>query len=459
MTPLWFPSSRVRPAALLAALLLICITGSAQVGLDQAADTADPAELAPMQAPPPVSLGAYSTAFASETVSDHLQLGLTMTGSYSNNIAAYSSNVLVNQAAVPGESLSIWPTIALEKGTPRSHYIFNYSPGFTIYSPSSVPNQTSQNASFTGQYRLSPNITAGVGESFNQTSNIFNQPNPLDAVSISGAVPPPQQAVISAAANQRMNGTAGQVTYQCGENCLLGAGGGYDSLQYSGRTQDTGLYNSSSGMASMFYSRRLRGRYYLGTSYQFQNFSSYESGTKSGLNTNTQSHAVFAFLTIYFSPKFSLSLSEGPQHFTTTQGPLPSSRSWFPMTMVSLGWQGTRTSLSVSYSRIVTAAGGLNGLFQSDNVGVSGRWQMSRNWIMGLSTSYGQYQNLLTLSPSATSGHTVLGTASVQRPLGEHLGLQAGYNRIQQSYRGTVSTIPTADRLFISITYQFTKPL
>jgi hypothetical protein len=419
---------------------------------------ADPAELAPMQAPPPVSFGAYATAFSSETESNYLHLGLTVTGSYSNNITAYSSNATVKQTAIPGESLSIWPTIAFDKTTTRSHYALSYSPGFTIYEPSSVPNQANQNASFTAQYRLSPNINASVSESFNQTSNTFNQPNPLSAVSISGAVPPPQQAVISAGANQLINGTIGQVTYQCGENCLIGWGGSYDSLRYSGLTQDTGLYNSSSGTASTFYSRRVRGKYYLGGSYQFQNFSSYQSGTKSGLNTNTKSQVVFAFLTIYFSPTFSLSLSEGPQHVTTTQGQLPSTRSWFPMPMVSVGWQGGRTSLGASYSRIVSAAGGLNGLFQSDIAGISGRWQMSRTWTIGLSASYSDYRNLLTGSPFVTGGHTIFGTASVQRPLGEHLSLEAGYNRIQQNYRGTVSTVPTADRLFVSVTYQFARP-
>jgi hypothetical protein len=127
--------------------------------------------------------------------------------------------------------------------------------------------------------------------------------------------------------------------------------------------------------------------------------------------------------------------------------------------MASFGWQGSRTSLGASYSRIVTAAGGLNGLFHSDIAGISGRWQMNRTWAMGLSASYTKYQNVLTFSPSVAGGHTILGTASVQRSLGEHLSLQAGYNRIQQNYHGTVPTVPTADRLFISVTYQFARPL
>jgi len=416
--------------------------------------------LPPMQVPPPVSSGGYSMTFTSETEANYLHLGLTMTGAYSNNIAAYSGNITGNQPAIAGESYSIWPTIAFDKATERSHYTLNYSPGFTLYQPTKVSNQVSQNATFALQYRLSPNVTASVGESFNQTSNIFNQPNPLGAISVSGAAQPPQQAVIPATAEQRTNGTSAQVTYQCGENCLVGGGGAYGSLRFSSPTELTGLYNSSSGTASTFYSRRLRGKYYLGASYQFQELSSYQPGAVNAPGTHAQTQLVFGFLTAYLSPAFSVSFSAGPEHFTATGATSPASRSWSPVAMVSVGWQGSRTSLAASYSRIVTGAGGLNGLFESNTANVSARWQMSRTWTLGLSASYSAHQDIIPAqSFASTGGHTTFGALSVQRPLGERLSLQAGYNYIQQNYTGTVSAIPTTGRVFISIGYKFERPL
>jgi hypothetical protein len=156
----------------------------------------------------------------------------------------------------------------------------------------------------------------------------------------------------------------------------------------------------------------------------------------------------------------SISFSVGPQYSTSNSAPLPTSRSWSPVAMVSLGWQGGRTSLAASYSRIVTGAGGLNGLFESNIADISARWQMNRTWTMGLTASYLAYHDFIAaLSPSTTGGHTTLGTVSVEHPLGDHMSLRAGYNYTQQSYYGTISAIPTTGRVFISVAYKFKRPL
>jgi hypothetical protein len=299
-----------------------------------------------------------------------------------------------------------------------------------------------------------------VSESFNQTSNIFDQPNPLSIISVSGSTPSPQQAVIPPTANQITNGTNGQITYQCGENCLIGVTGAYSSLRFSNSTQLTGLYNSSSGTASTFYARRFRAKYYLGASYQFQDLSSYPPGTLNASSTHTQTQLLFGFLTAYLNPSFTVSLSIGPQHYITTQTDLPTTRSWSPVAKVSASWQGSRTRLAASYSRIVTNAGGLNGIFQSNSADISASWRLCRTWTIGIGASYFAYQDLMAaLSPSSTEGHTTLGTVSVQHPLGEHFSLQAGYNHVQQTYHSTVSAIPTTGRVFISVGYIFQRPL
>ena len=58
-------------------------------------------------------------------------------------------------------------------------------------------------------------------------------------------------------------------------------------------------------------------------------------------------------------------------------------------------------------------------------------------------------------------GHSISGTAQLEHPLGEHLKASLGYQRLHQSYSGIAAIIgdPDSDRVSISISYQFTRPL
>ena len=42
-------------------------------------------------------------------------------------------------------SYSVWPTIALDKTTYRTHLVLNYAPGFTLYQRTTSLNQADQN--------------------------------------------------------------------------------------------------------------------------------------------------------------------------------------------------------------------------------------------------------------------------------------------------------------------------
>ncbi len=406
-----------------------------------------------MLTPPPVSGQNYSTAFASETNTNTLRAGLTFT-------TAYSSNVESTTPPISDVSYSIWPTIALDATRTRLHLILSYSPGFTFYQRVTELNQGNQNLVVDFQYRLSPHVTLDLRDSFLKTSNPFDQPNPLMAMSVSGAAASPNVAVIAPGASYLLNNANAELTYQIGAESKVGVSGAFTNLSYPNPAETPGLYNSSSATGSMFYSRRLHDKYYVGASYQYMNVSAYQAEGHS--NTQTQTQTIFGFCTVYLKPTLSVSISGGPQHSDTTQAPLPASRSWSPMLTASLGWQGQRTSLAASFSKIVTGGGGLTGAYHSYSANLSGRWQVSRNWSFGLSASYWLYQ---TLTPfffgSNSGGHTVSGTASVQHPLGEHLTIDAGYTRLQQSYTGVaaISAIPETNREFVTVSYRFTRPL
>src|SRR5271157_1296630 len=407
----------------------------------------------PMSAPAPVSGQAYSTAFASETQSNNLRASLTFSTVYSNNL-------LGGENPVSGATYSIWPTIALDANTTRLHWVFNYSPGFTFYQNISGRDQADQNVALNFQYRLSPHVTVILQDSFQKASNPFNQPNPLSATPVSGSASAPTLAVIAPGVDQMQNAANVQVTYQFNTNAMAGLGGTFSNLQYPNSEEAQGLYDSNSTGGSAYYSRRLSEKYDIGVSYQYMDIAAYEAGGHS--NTQTQTQTIFVFCTAHLKPTLSLSLSVGPQHSDATQAPLPPSRSWATLAMASLGWQGQRTSLAASYSQMVTSGGGLAGAYHSNMANVSGRWQVRRAWSVGLSASYSLYK---TLTPSfvgsSSGGHTVSGTVSVQHPIGEHLSMQAGYTRVQQSYGGiaAISVVPDTNREFVSISYQFARPL
>ncbi len=435
-------------------MLLACTSAWSQVDTSNTETVTDTADEVQLQVPPPVSGQAYPSEFAGETPSNVLRGGLGFSSAYVSNVWGSGGSQPVNDV-----TYSIWPTIALDKTTPQLHMVLNYSPGFTFYQHTSAYNQSTQNVDINVQYRLSPYLTVSVQDTFLKTSNMFNQSNAFTTTPVSGSVPTQSVAVVAPVADELNNATSAQVTYQVSEDGMVGVTGSFSRLYYPNPQEVSGLFNSHSTAGSAYYSTRLRERYYVGGTFQYQNIASYQV-TAPG--TQTQSETIFGFLTVYLKPTLSLSVSGGPQHYRATQSPLPAASSWTPMIIASLGWQGERTTLAASYARIVTGGGGLNGAFQSNSANVSAAWQATRNWKVGVSASYLLYKTLTPLFVlSNPGGHTISGGASAQRSLSEHWNVQFGYNWTHQMYPGipAISTDPNMSRAFVSINYQFTRPL
>jgi hypothetical protein len=374
----------------------------------------------------------------------------------------YSSNVTGGNPAVGSMNYSIWPTIGLNRITYRSHLTLNYNPGFTYYQHASSLNQASQNLAFTFQYRLTPTLIATLQEGFNKTSNILNRPDPLNATSVSGSAPAPSPAIVTPVMNQISNNTSLQLSYQVGPNGMVGGSGTYTTLRYPDSSSDSGrnpgLFNSQFASGSFFYSNRLGERYHIGGSYQYQNILSYQAAT---LGTRTETQSVFGFITIYLRRSFSLSLSAGPQHYSATQAPLPTSAAWQPMTMASVSWQGERTTIAASYARIISGGNGLNGTFNSNSASWSVRWQASRNWTAGVSGAYTNNQSLTPFLLSSPSGDTITASVALQRTLTDHMNLQFGYSFAHQTYSNiaALSNIPNTNWVFVNLSFHRDRPL
>jgi hypothetical protein len=80
---------------------------------------------------------------------------------------------------------------------------------------------------------------------------------------------------------------------------------------------------------------------------------------------------------------------------------------------------------------------------------------------MSVGANYGSNAILDPLPTFNTGGHTISGNAAVQRQVGEHLNLQLQYTHLHQSYGdiAAISSVPNRDRVAVSISYQFLRPL
>ena len=244
------------------------------------------------------------------------------------------------------------------------------------------------------------------------------------------------------------------ITYQFSASDMIGGSGTFGRLNYPNPTEVQGLYDSSSQAASGFYSHRVSKIHYVGATYQYQRLMSYPTGSTS----ETQTQAILFFYTVYPTPRFSLSLFGGPQYSNTAYPPF-SSRGWTPAAGASLSWQGHFTALAASYLHVISGGGGLAGASQLDSANASIQLQFSRALSAGVSGSYAN-NSVLGASP-LNDGHSISGTASVQRQFGERLNLQLGYTRLHQIYSNVavLAENPNTNRVFVSLSYQFSRPL
>lgn len=406
-----------------------------------------------MLTPPPVSGQNYPVATGSEERSNYLMGGITFNAAYSDNVLGSTS-----LAPVSDVSYSVWPTIALDETTTRLHTTLTYAPGFTFYQRTSAFNQADQNLAADVRYRLSPHVTAWVHDSFQKTSNVFNSPEQGLDVSVSGSADAPNISIITPLADQLNNtGNAG-LSYQFAANAMVGAGGTFSNLHFPNPNQVPGLFDSASRAGTAFYAGRLAAQHYLGVTYQYQELLSYPGA----LTNQTQTHTILGFYTFYPNPRLSFSLFGGPQYYDS--GPqvislgvplLPAVASWNGAGGGSLNWQLQRSTVALSYLHTISGGGGLIGAVKLDAVAASLRQQLTRNVSASLA---GSYANNGVLSVASLGGHTVSGSAALQRTVGQHLNLQAGYTRLHQTY-SSFSANPDTNREWVSVSYQFARPL
>jgi hypothetical protein len=413
-----------------------------------------------MLTPPPVSIEGYPTTVGSQMRSNYLAAGLIFTTDYNDNV---QPGVTATQVSDFIYTLS--PTITLNKTTTREQLAFAYSPGFTFYQHTSTLNTLAQNAALNFQYRLSHNMTISLSDSFQKSSNAFDQLYPVSGGAIASSSQTPAVAVVTPYADQIHNTANMGLGYQFRRNGMIGASGVSTDSDYPTPSEAPGFYNSHSLGGSAFYSQRMSSTQYVGVIYQGLRSRSNPVNAQANpliSEPEVRTHTILAFYTIYLNPTLSLSLSGGPQYTTATQALSPPFNSWTPSVMASIGWQRTYTNVVASYSRTVTGGLGLPGAFESDSANASVLWQITSTWSVGAAGSYSNNKNITPSFPSPNpGGQANSGTFSVHHSMSEHLNMELGFARLHQSYSdiAVLSSAPDSNREFISVSYRLTRPL
>jgi hypothetical protein len=431
-----------------------------QIGSIPFETAARPSDEDRMLTPPPLTGEAYPTTVGSQARSNYLAAGLTFVG-------AYSDNVIVGSGTTPiGDGIySILPAISLNQTTPRQQLTLQFSPGFTFYQNTSALNEANQTAALNFQYRMSQHTTISFIDSFQKSSNVFDQLPPLSGGPPSGLTQSSQAEVVAPYANQLSNVANAALSYQISRNTMIGAGGTFTVSNYSDSTQASGLSNSNSLGGSVFYNHRLVSTQYVGVIYQYLgNQANPVDAQANSVNTQTEVHTqtVLPFYTISLKPSLSLYVSGGPQYVDATQSSSLRVGFWTPSVIASISWQRSHTNFVAGYSRTVSGGTGLIGAFNSNSANTSARWQIVPTWTIGLAGGYSINKNALPLSfSSSPGGHTVSGTVMVQHLIGEHFEAGFGYVRLHQSYSSVavISEAPDSDRGYVSVSYRFTRSL
>jgi len=134
---------------------------------------------------------------------------------------------------------------------------------------------------------------------------------------------------------------------------------------------------------------------------------------------------------------------------------------WSPSGGGSASWQGKDTSFAASYSRRIADGGGLPGSVLANIADASFRAQFTKTVTGSVGASYSTNEVLDPVFQGAFNGHTLSETAGLQKTFGVHFTTSLGYLHLHQTYKNisVISLAPDRNRAWVSVSYQFERPL
>ena len=403
----------------------------------------------------PAMVGGYgsSMAFGEEMErSNYVQGGVTVQSTYDDN--AYLSPSPVSNYAV-----SVFPQISLDQSRSRVRWLLNYAGGYTFNEQLTERNQTSQDVDFDVQYRVSPHVSVRATEVVTLTTGLFGAVNSLNG-SAPGIPQGSNSFVLTPLAKDFTTLTRGEIGYQFSATDIVGASGGFSSLQYRDQQPGIVLLNTQTESGAGFYTHRVTPANWVGASYTFEHL-----GYPDTVD-NTIVHSVIAFDTYAVKPTMTLTFFGGPQYsenrFPTNAIPPQTEQQnmWSAAGGVTFSWQAPRTSASATFTRRIADGGGVQGSVLLNGVSGSFRRQLTTRWALFLTGGYGANDSLTPSAAGSSSTDYASGGINVTRQIAQNFFFQAGYYRQKQKTTGLSSFASDAQRNLViaSFSYQFARP-
>jgi hypothetical protein len=436
-------------------VLTFAIPALAQVEPSATGDSGGSLNESEMMTPPPVSGMSYASGAGSEERSNYLETDVTVSAGYIDNLLATEN----------APTLTVQPSVAFDRSMPRRKEQFSYSPDFLFYFDTGPPaagspsassfDSINHNASASFEYRFNPEVAFSLQDRFVRTSNVFDS-SYVFSNGVSGSAQTPQATIVAPYLSQLNNIGGGNLSYQFGRNGMIGGGVNFTTFELPSPANSINLYNSNGVGGSVFYNRRLSGKQYFGLSYAYARILAYPMNEVS----ETQTHLLLPFYTLYFSRAFSLSVSAGIEHVNTTAPQAPTTSSWAPTISASVGWQGNRGSGAANFTRAVSAGGGLLGAYDSKTFNASGSWKLSRTWTGEVSAAY---TSILSITPLTASnvddGDTLTAGASMAHPVSQRFSVQFQYQHLHETYIGSTAIATDGNLAAATLTYNLRRPL
>jgi hypothetical protein len=379
--------------------------------------------------------------------------------------SGYNDNALVTpNDHISNVSVLVVPRVEIRQNRERWSLDFAYSPGITINQNLSEQNQFAQSLSFSTNYRLSPHVSLQLRDNFAMTNNLFsglfaNTPGP-------GPLQQSNSSVITPLADSTSNNSGLGLTYQFSARSLVGVSGNYYFVNYgsvAGTPGISGFIDSRSASGAGFYAHRFSNRHWVGATYNFKQLM-FDPGAR------TVVHGALGFYSLILGTHMTLSLWAGPQYSTTfisnvlvaqpSAGRPGLPAQWSPAGGVIYSWEGSRTSLNVGYSRLISDGSGVAEAVTSQQADVEFRRRLAARWTAIAGVAYGRNNPLHTLS-TTTPLRSFQGNAGIEYRLTDNLGMSLSYGRQQQQreYLLLPSVTASQNRVWFSLSYMFARPL
>lgn len=404
-----------------------------------------------------------------ESEENQLSLGVTMGGSYYGNGSTSSG------AQGSTESYTVQPDISITEHRPRASWTMDYSPGYSY--TQQTGSQLIQTALGSLHYRITEKLTLQVSERYLRMNSWFTGLNVSPTATTGNVIQQPNESILTTETVDTSSFTNLNLVYQMSDSTVAGMGSSFNTGNFSNVqvSLNQPLFNSNSGTASAYVSRRMFGNNWLGITGSFQRIL-----TTGGIKEGADNASLQLFYTFAPSARISVSLFAGPSYFTSEAEteidvlgiPIPitiPTKGWGANGGATVGWRLERTNLSARYMHRISDGGGLTGATRSDSASANFRRQLSQRWTANAALMYGNNS-----SESILYGGTfrmISGTASLSWLFSDHFSVMLSYardhlynyydNLLGSAAEPTGVTSQTIDRnrAWFSISYHFTRPL